>query len=122
VKEFSTAKTASFEVWIGVNGAEDITFAYGTIQGNGDLGFLTVGAENRFGNRGANYYVNGTGALPDGTTQLRVSTSPPVPGETKTITFKVRGLLPGAWRNCAEMTSNFLFGTATSCVDGVVVK
>jgi subtilisin family serine protease len=122
VKEYSSTKTASFEVWIGLGGAEDITFAYGTIQGNGDLGFLTVGAENRFGNRGANYYVNGTGTLPSSTTQLSVSTTPPAPGETKTINFKVRGILPGAWRNCAEMTSNLLFGTATSCVDGVVVK
>ena len=58
VKEFSSAKYNSFEIWIGVNRdahpGEDISIAYGTIQGNGDGGFLTVGAENPFGNRGAN--------------------------------------------------------------------
>ena len=79
VREFSTANSNSFEVWIGVNGdanpAEDITFAYGPIAGSGDLGFLTVGAENKLGTRGQNYRYNGAGTLPAAGTELRVTTT-----------------------------------------------
>ena len=54
VKEFSTPRTASFQVWIGIASnplSEDITMTYGAITSgaNGDGGLLTVGAENRAG-------------------------------------------------------------------------
>jgi hypothetical protein len=79
VREFSTANSNSFEVWIGINGdtnpGEDISFAYGTIQGSGDLGLLTVGAENKFGTHGQNTYFNGTGTLPSSDVDWRVSTT-----------------------------------------------
>jgi hypothetical protein len=79
VREFSTANSNSFEVWIGVNNdtnpAEDITFAYGPIGGSGDLGLLTVGAENKLGTRGQNFRFNGTGTLPAAGTELRVTTT-----------------------------------------------
>ncbi len=79
VKEFSTVKTDSFQIWIGINSdanpVEDISYAYGPIQGNGDGGFLTVGAENRFGTVGSTYYYNGTGTLPANGTQLRVTST-----------------------------------------------
>ncbi len=79
VREFSTANSNSFEIWIGVNNdtnpAEDITFAYGAIGGSGDLGFLTVGAENKLGTRGQNSYFNGTGTLPTAGADLRVTTT-----------------------------------------------
>ena len=44
---------------------EDITFTYGPELTGGDGGFLTVGAENKFGNRGENVYVDGTGTPPE---------------------------------------------------------
>jgi subtilisin family serine protease len=126
VREFSLPRLASFEVWIGINTdadpAEDISFAYGTIQGNGDLGFLSVGAENRFGNRGQNTYYNGTGTLPSNGTELRVASSAPAPGETHVITFLALAQKKGPWTNCAEMTSNAFFGTQTACVEGQTVK
>src|ERR687892_153530 len=75
VREFSLPRVASFEVWIGVNNdahpEQDISFVYGTVQGNGDHGLLSVGAENRFGNRGQNVYFNGVGMPPSNGTQLR---------------------------------------------------
>src|SRR5262249_8665092 len=67
VPNFSDHQPNSFEVWIGVNGVQDISFALGPVSG-GEPSGLTVGAENRFGNRGANFFVNGTGTTPiDGT-------------------------------------------------------
>ena len=58
---------------------EDITYAYGTNVGNGDGGFLTVGAENNIGSRGQNVYFNGAGTPPANGTQLRVVNTPCVP-------------------------------------------
>jgi hypothetical protein len=124
VKEFSTARFDSFEVWIGLNSdahpGEDISFAYGTIQGNGDGGLMTVGAENKFGNRGANYYFNGTGTLPANGTQLVVTSVPGVAGETKTITFQAKGVRTGAWTNYALMTSDLFQGTSVAPFSGTV--
>ncbi len=122
VKEYSTATVDTFEVWIGINGVEDVSFGYGSGNGSGDGGLLTIGAENVFGNRGANYYYNGGGTLPPPNTGLVVGGAPLVPGETKTITYTIKGVALGNWENCAEMASSLLSGTATSCVAGSVVK
>ena len=122
VKEYSTTKTNSFQIWIGVNSdthpGEDISFVYGTLQGNGDGGKLTVGAENRFGNRGQNYYYNGTGTLPTNTTELLVTGTPPAPGETHVTTFSAKGILRGNWENCAQMEADIVDGVNTACFNG----
>jgi len=112
----------SFQIWIGIDGVEDISYTYGPLEGNGDGGFLTVGAENKFGNRGANFYVDGTGTLPSSTTDLRVTTTPTTPGEKRVITFGATGVRQGKWTNCAEMTGDVFFGTSTACASGEVTK
>jgi hypothetical protein len=122
VPERTSGKLASFEIWIGVDGREDISFVYGNIQGNGDQGFLTVGAENLFGTRGQNAYYNGTGALPSSTTELVVSTTPGTPGGVHVITYSAVGETKGGWTTCAEMSSNAFFGVQTACVNGETVK
>jgi hypothetical protein len=77
--EFSGSNPSSFEIWIGLNGntppGEDISYVYGTMNGNGNNGNLTVGAENKFGTHGQNYYFSGAGTLPSNGTQLRVTTT-----------------------------------------------
>jgi uncharacterized repeat protein (TIGR01451 family) len=122
VKEFSTARTNTFQVWIGYDGVQDISFAYGTIQGNGDGGLMTVGAENNFGNRGANYYYNGTGTLPVNGTQLVVTSIPGIPGETKVVTFQAKGFRAGDWTNYALLTSDLFQGTNVAPFSGTVTK
>ena len=125
VKEYRTANTASFQIWIGIDGdthsGEDISYAYGTIQGNGDLGLLTVGAENKFGNRGGNYYYNGAGSLPANGTQLRVTGTPGVPGGTHVLSFSAKGILVGDWTNYATMTSDQFQGTSIAPMSGKVL-
>lgn len=122
VKYFSSPHTASFQIWIQTASLseEDITFAYDLIQGNGDGGFLTVGAENDLGSRGANFYFNGTGTLPTSETELRVTTTPGAPGGTRTITFSAKGTSAGSWKTCALMDSSAYFGTQTACSSGSV--
>ncbi len=126
MRNFSNATTHNFQIWIGVNGdanpGEDISYAYGAV-GAGDGGFLSVGAENRFGNRGQNVFFNGAGTAPANGTELRVTTTPAGPGETHTINFTARGFKTGAWKNCARATApEIFFGTATACTSGKVTN
>ena len=113
--------TNSFQVWIGLNGVEDISYTYWEV-GGGDKGLLTVGAENYLGNRGQSHYYNGTGTAPEAGHELRVAGTPSAPGETHTITFDIKAVRPGSWVNCAELTTPAVFGITTSCVPGEVKK
>ena len=74
IGEATDGTVTNFEVWIGINGTEDITFAYDprTPIGNGDGGLLTIGAEDKTGTVGDVVYYNSIGALPSG--DLRVTT------------------------------------------------
>lgn len=125
VQEFSTAgNTHTFEFWLGVAGdaspGEDISIAYGPNTGAGDQGHATVGAENKDGNRGASWYYNGTGTLPDETTQLVVSTTPGnMSSSTVSFTAQATARL-GTWTNCASLTSNSFQGTSVACVSGSI--
>jgi hypothetical protein len=119
VPNFGTTDVNSFQVWIGINGTQEITFVFDTLT-SGSEGLATVGAENRFGNRGSNFYVNGTGTLPDSSTQLAVTSAPGSPGETKVITYQARGLLKKPFQNCAELTSSVFQGVNLACVNGQV--
>jgi len=121
-KEYSTSNADSFEVWIGINGVEDITFTYGLLEGNGDSGFMTVGVENLFGNRGANYYVDGSGTLPVEGTELLVTGTPGVPSAAQTITYSAKGGDKGAWVNYAEMIGNLFQGKSIAGFSGTVTK
>jgi subtilisin family serine protease len=111
----------SFQVWIQLGATEGISYAYGPV-GTGDGGLLTVGAENMFGNRGQSYYYNGTGTAPGPAVQLAVTSTPAAPGETHTITYDAIAFRTGSWVNCAEMSSDKVFGITTSCVPGEVTK
>ncbi len=127
VQEFSTAaNTHSFQIWIGyaadAHPGQDISMAYGPNTGNGDGGFATTGAENKFGNRGANYYYDGSGTLPVAGTELVVSSVPGVPGETHTITFDATGSKVGNWVNTAKMTGDLFQGTSTASFAGKVTR
>lgn len=119
VPNYGEANTNSFQVWIGLNGAEDITFTYGAVT-PGAGGYLTVGAENATGLAGATYYHDGDGPAPASGTVLRVSTAPGGPGETQTFSFTARAVQEGEWTGCAELASPVLFGIATACVSGAV--
>lgn len=118
-RNYSDAGVNNFQVWIGYNGVEDITFAYGPVTG-GDGGWLTVGAESFDGIAGANYYFDGTGTAPANGAQLRVSTTPGTPGEALSISFSAEAVQLGDWINCAELQSPTLLGTATGCALGTV--
>jgi len=119
VPNFSDHQPNSFEVWIGINGVQDISYAFGPVTG-GEFGSLTVGAENRFGNRGANFFVNGTGTAPGDGVTVTFAPSPGGPGETKVVTFQAKAKKFGDFQNCAALTSQLFQGINLACANGSV--
>lgn len=119
---FGDGALNTFQIWVGHNGVQDVSFTYGSSLSSGDGGALTVGAENEFGNRGGNYYANGVGTLPTSTTELIVDSVPGVPGETRVISFQARGRSVGAWTNYAELTSDTFYGTSIARFSGEVTR
>ncbi len=122
------AQVNTFQVWLpastntGGPSFTNIAYAYGAALSAGDGGFLTVGAENLFGNRGANLYFDGVGTLPTAGTGAIVTSTPPSEGGSHTITFQATGVRQANWTNCAEMTSESFPGTSTACASGTVTK
>jgi hypothetical protein len=111
----------SFQVWVGMNGVEDVTYTYGPQIGTGNGTALTVGAENAAGTVGATRYFksqagSATGTLPAANSALRVTTTP---GE-KVVTFTVQGKVAGNFNACAEVTSQALSGAVRKCFAGKV--
>jgi len=124
VREFSTpGNTHSMEIWLGVRDdaspVEDNTYTYGPTTGGGDGGFVTEGAENKFGNSGTTVFFNGTGTAPANGQQYAITASAPAV-TTKTITLNALGQLLGTWRNCATMTADIFVGTSVACINGDV--
>jgi hypothetical protein len=127
VSNYGDGELNSFQVWIGYSGFEDISFTYGEQISDGDSGFLTVGAENKFGNTGGQVYFDGVGdapapSFPAGDYEVDVFSTPGSPGETYEITFSMYGMAPGEWTNCANMTSSLFEGTAVSCFSGEILS
>lgn len=87
----SPAGMRSFQVWIGINGAEDISYAYDTNalgQGAGAAGPINVGAENASGTGGANI---GGAAFGVPASDYVITSTPGAPGGSLTYSLTARG-------------------------------
>lgn len=107
---YGTTDVKVFQQWIGLNGAEDITYAYdpNRLPGSAPAIYgLTVGAENDEGTAGGRI----TGA-PTG--DLRVVSTPGAPGGSLNYTLKVKGVGSG--------TGTVTTGTSTPQVKGVTIE
>lgn len=99
----TTAKN-SFQVWIGINGTDDVTIANGTV-GVPPIGYgLSQGAENRDGTSGKSY---------DGgsDSQWRVNTAPPQPGGSVTVTYDASSTRAGTYVLAPTATTPLVKGT-----------
>ena len=105
---WGTTTPQTFQVWIGTNASEDISFTYdpANLPTNPGDQPLVVGAENRDGTGGQ--------ALPDGTlptSDLRVTSTDPTPGAAVSYTVRLLGLLPGTGQVTSTLTSPVVPGT-----------
>ncbi|WP_436494991.1 S8 family serine peptidase [Actinokineospora sp. HUAS TT18] len=110
VNVFGTASGRVFQVWIGIDGTQDITFAYNPADLPAHPGqpFL-VGAENNLGGGDV------AAVLPTG--DLRVTSSAPTPGASVSYTVSVRATEPGTGTVTTEMTGPDLPGTTVVRTD-----
>ncbi|WP_223167988.1 S8 family serine peptidase [Nonomuraea sp. SYSU D8015] len=107
---FGTTDTKVFQQWIGVNGVEDISYAYDpdNLPGSPPASAgLTVGAENDEGTAGDQ--ISGPP-----TQDLVVKSTPGAPGGSLTYSMKVKGVSPGAGRVTTA--------TSTPQVKGITVE
>ncbi len=115
----------TFEQWIGVNGVEDVAFAYDPTNLPADptdpAAGLTVGAENADGSGGAQIP---TAPNPPGgqtvTGDLVVTSTPGTPGGALAYSFGVRGNDPGTHDVTTELITPLVSGVTTE-VDPVTV-
>ncbi|WP_283133468.1 S8 family serine peptidase [Rhizohabitans arisaemae] len=110
VNVYGTASGRVFQQWIGVNGAEDISFTYdpANLPAAPPAGYgLTVGAENDDGSAGAQI------AGPP-TQDLVVVSTPGTPGGSHTYTLEVQGVATGV--------GTVRTATSTPLVRGVTVE
>ncbi|WP_433215232.1 S8 family serine peptidase [Microtetraspora malaysiensis] len=110
VRLYGDSAVRVFQQWIGVNGTEDISFAYNPAARPpypGDDYGLTVGAENADGTAGGQI----TGAP---TSDYRITSTPGAPGGALTYSFTVSGSSAGT----GEVTT----ATSTPQVRGVTVE
>lgn len=102
---FGTTSLRTFQAWVGVNGTEDITYAYSGNALTDALGnALKIGAENVSGT------AAGEAATPP-TEDLRVTTTAPVPGESYSYTLTLKGRSPGNQSLTTSMQSNLTLGS-----------
>ena len=108
VNVFGTTSRRVFQTWIGLNGTEDITFAYNPANLPADPNGqpFVVGAENELGTDGDTL---DPGVLP--TQDLRVVSSDPVPGGSVSYSVVVRGERVGQGVVTTEMVSPAVSGT-----------
>ncbi|MFD0474310.1 hypothetical protein ACFQ0B_43290 [Nonomuraea thailandensis] len=110
VNLFGTTTLKVFQQWIGLGGAEDISYVYdpANLPGEPPAGYgLTVGAENEQGSAGAQIAGPPAG-------DLRVTSTPAAPGGTMTYSMRVRGVSPGV----GKVTT----ATSTPQVRGITVE
>jgi hypothetical protein len=100
---FGTSDLQTFQTWIGVNGIQDITFAYdpGNLPTDPGMPFL-VGAENPLGQGDVE------SQLPVG--DLRVTSTDPTPGASASYDFVVRGTRAGEGLVTTEMEASTVAG------------
>ncbi|SOC53743.1 S8 family serine peptidase [Ornithinimicrobium cerasi] len=119
VPAYGTTQANSFQTWILLGGTEEVTFAYGTVQGTGPNAWQ-MGAENRDGSSGATLPLTDPVDATD--TDWTVNTSPPVAGEELTITYSASSRFVGTYPLRLEVSTPDRRTTIADVVNLVVVR
>ncbi len=107
---YGTSRANTFQIWIRTGDTEGIWYTFDTLDGPAGGALLNTGAENRDGSSG----VNLTGA-PTAEDYL-ITTSPPTPGGSVTITYRASSTRVGRYTVPASMTADVVRGTAVRVV------
>jgi subtilisin family serine protease len=108
----TTGNEQIFQIWLGINGVEDISYAYDPANLPTSPWPLEVGAENVDGSDGDTLGFNVT---PTG--DLVVTSSDPAPGGSVSYDVHVRGIIPGTGTATTTMVGERLPGTTVVTSD-----
>ena len=113
---FGTNSLRTFQAWLGIDGTEDNTFTYdpANLPAAPGLQPFVVGAENLDGTASSSI-----AGLPTG--DLRVTSTPFVPGGTLSYSVQVKGVQSGAQRVTTSVDTPIVHGT-TQEVDTIIVS
>lgn len=120
VPNFDDGQLNTFQIWIGLNGNEQIYYAYDVVS-SGSGGLVTVGAENAGGISGVNWFIDGAGTPIAAGDVLRASSNTGALGQTHQITYQLTGWVPGLWTNCAYVGSSAFKGIYPACETGQIL-
>ena len=114
---FGTTSQRVFQLWIGVNGVEDISYAYdpANLPGDPNGQALAVGAENLDGSDGQ-YFTTPP------TEDLVVTSSDPTPGDSVTYRVFAQGRNPGTGTVSTSMNASTQAGTTIVSTDIEVTR
>lgn len=107
VNVWGTTDLRSMQVWIGLNGEQDISYTYAAAMADPNGQAFLVGAENGAGAGDV------SATLPDGSDAVVTSTDA-VPGGTLTYTVRARGVNVGSGNVHTEMTANGVPGVTVT--------
>jgi len=113
VNVFGTNSLRTFQTWIGLDGTQDITYAYAAAQADPGQPFL-MGAENENGEGDM------TATLP--ATDQRVTSTDPTPGASASYVVTIRGTAKGTGTVTTEMGASSVPGTTIETSSIEVIK
>ncbi len=99
VNVWGTSDLRTFQVWIGLNGVEDIDYEYAANQTDPDGQDFLVGAENLLGD-------GEMGTILPTTDGLRIESSDATPGDVVSYSFRARGTRVGSGEMITEMRAS----------------
>jgi subtilisin family serine protease len=119
VNVFGTTSNRHFQVWIGVNGTQDISFTYdpAALPANPGGQPFIVGAENEDGSGGQQLPA---GTLP--TTDLVVTSTEPSPGGSVSYTVTAKGQAQGTGVLTTEMEASTVLGTTIATSEVTITR
>ena len=106
VNVFGTTDTRVFQTWIGVDGTQDIAYAYANPMADPNGQDYLVGAENAAGEGDVSRFLPAE--------DQRVTSTDPTPGDTVTYTVTVRGTTVGAGNVHTDLIASGVKGVTTA--------
>ena len=117
VNVFGTNSHRTMQVWIGVNGVEDVSYTYdpGQLPADPNGQLFNVGVENASGTAG-----DQIAGLP--TEDLVVTSTPGAPGGTLTYSLTAKGILKGKPLVTTNVLSDNVAGTTSTSTQVTVIR
>jgi hypothetical protein len=116
VPTFGNGGLFTFQIWFRTEiEAQEISYIYHRVDGDGAATSINIGAENAEGTVGVNYSPS-----PVADEELGIYSTPGSPGEPHVMSYSMQAVKAGDWHICAIMKVYTTRSVIRSCTDGLV--